>query len=45
MKMGLNGGGGRAFNGGGSVRRRRWWELQISDDKVTIEIDISFGGW
>jgi hypothetical protein len=45
MKMGLNGGRGGAFNGGGSVRRQRWWELQIGDDKVTIEIDISGGGW
>jgi hypothetical protein len=45
MKMGLNGGGGRTFNSGGSIRRRRWWGLRIGDDKVTMEIDISGGGW
>ena len=41
----FNGGGGGAFNGGGSVQRQRRWGLQIGDDKATMEIDISGGGW
>ena len=36
---------GGAFNGGGSVRRQCLWGLQIGDDKATMEIDISGGGW
>ena len=36
---------GGAFNGGGSIRRRRRWGLRIGDDKATMEIDISGGGW
>ena len=48
MKTAFNGnggGGGGAFNGCGSVRRRRRWGLRIGDDEVTMEIDISGGGW
>ena len=45
MKTVFNGGGGGAFNGGGSVQRQRRWGLQIGDDKATMEIDISGGGW
>jgi len=36
---------GGAFNGGGSIRQRRRWGLRIGDDKATMEIDISGGGW
>jgi hypothetical protein len=46
MKMAFNGGrGGGAFNGDRSVRRRRRWEERIGDGEVTIEYDISSGGW
>jgi hypothetical protein len=45
MKTVFNGGGGGAFNCGGSVRRQLWWELWIGNDKATMEIDISGGGW
>ena len=33
-----------AFNGGGSVQRQHQWGLQIGDDEVTMEVDISSGG-
>ena len=36
---------GGAFNGGCRIRRRRWWGLRIGDDKATMDIDISGGGW
>jgi hypothetical protein len=36
---------GGAFNGGGSVRWQQRWGLQIGDNKATMEIDISIGGW
>jgi hypothetical protein len=36
---------GGAFNGGSSVHRQRRWGLQIGNDKATMEIDISDGGW
>jgi len=34
-----------AFNCGGSIQRQRRWGLRIGDDKATMEIDISGGGW
>jgi hypothetical protein len=34
-----------AFNGSGSIQWQRWWRLRIGDDEVTMEIDISGGGW
>jgi len=34
-----------SFIGGSSVRWQWRWGLRIGDDKVTMEIDVSSGGW
>ena len=33
-----------AFNGGSSVQRQQQWGLQIGNDEVMMEVDISGGG-
>ena len=45
MKTAFNGGRGGMFNSGSSIQWQWPWGLQIGNDEVMMENDISGGGW